>query len=94
MGNSRVAAPDGPGERRIVVPAAGGMEMAKRSDEARPRAPQAAGTGPTLATGALVLGIAGLGAGAVATGVGGLIAKAVVAVVRSVFSAVGGFLAR
>lgn len=68
--------------------------MAKRWDEPRPAAPQTTKPGTSMATGALLVGIVGLGAGMVATGVGGLIAKAVVAVVRSVFSAVGGFLAR
>ncbi len=64
--------------------------MAKRWDEPRPPAPQTIVTGSTAAAGALLVVV---GAGVVGTGLGGLIGKAVVAVVRSVFSAVGGFLA-
>ena len=68
--------------------------MAKRRDEPTPRPPQMIVTRPTARTGALTLAIVGLGAGVIGTGLGDLIGKAVVAVVRSVFSAVGGFLAR
>jgi hypothetical protein len=68
--------------------------MEKRWDAPRlPGVPTIA-TSTTIATGALVLGFLALGAALFAGGFGGLIAKAVVAVVRSVFTALGGFLAR
>lgn len=67
--------------------------MAKRWDEPRPRAPQAIVSRTNVTTGALMLG-AVVGAGVIGTGLGSVIGKAVVAVVRSVFTAVGGFLAR
>ena len=51
-------------------------------------------TSTTVATVALVLATLALGAALFATGLGGLIAQAVVAVVQSVFAALGGFLAR
>jgi hypothetical protein len=68
--------------------------MEKRWDAPKLPAVPATVTSTTVATGALVLGLLALGAAVFAGGFGGLIANAVVAVVRSVFAALGGFLAR
>lgn len=68
--------------------------MEKRWDAPRPPVVPTIVTSTAVAMGALVLGFLALGAAVFAGGFGGLIAKAVVAVVRSVFAALGGFLAR
>ncbi len=68
--------------------------MAKRWDAPRLPAVPAVVMSSTVATGVLVLAMLALGAAVFASGFGGLIAKAVVAVVRSIFAALGGFLAR
>jgi hypothetical protein len=77
-----------------VLRAGKGSCMEKRWDQPRLPVVPTTDTSMTVAAGALVLGSLALGAGVFASGVGGLIAKAVVAVVRSVFAALGGFLAR
>jgi hypothetical protein len=68
--------------------------MEKRWDAPRLPAVPAIVTSTTVAMGALVLGFLALGAALFASGFGGLIANVVVAVVRSVFAALGSFLAR
>lgn len=65
----------------------------KRWEEPRLPAVQRVVTGTTVAIGGLLSALV-LGAGVFARGLGGLIGQVVVVVVRSMFSAVGGFLAR
>jgi hypothetical protein len=68
--------------------------MEKRWDAPRLPVVPAIATSTTVAATALVVAMLALGAAVSASGFGGLVAKAVVAVVRSVFAALGGFLAR
>ena len=83
-----------PGSVTAVFRAGKGPCMEKRWEQPRLPVVPTIATSSTVAMGALVLGILALGAGVFASGFGSLIAKAVVAVVRSVFAALGGFLAR
>ena len=67
--------------------------MEKRWDELRAPAPQAIATG-TISAGVLLLAAWALRGGLLAREVGTVIGVAAVAVVRSIFAALGGFLAR
>ncbi len=67
--------------------------MEKRWDEPRFPGRQTIVTGTSVATAAVLLATLALGAGVFAREIGVLIGEAVVAVVRSVFSALGGFRA-